>query len=349
MRPFGSPTELEHRRKLIVHRVLDDGYSIKDISKVFDVHPSSIRRWLRDFEKNGDAGLCIHPASGRPPKLTYFQEKIVTRWILEKPTTFGFNTDLWTTSRLAQVIEREFGIHFNSDYLVDWLRDRHLTPQKPQKIPRKRDPEAISEWLKYDWPRIKKKAARKKAYLALIDETGLFMTPLLKRTWAPRGHPPSLDIKMGGQNEKVSVAGAICLTPNRGRLGLFYKALVNDYFDKFFMAAFLEAMLRSYKKPIVAVWDGGRNHSGDPINELMDEYSNKLFLEPLPPYAPVINPVESVWSWLKYGKLANFSPKDVWDLERKVEQHLRPAYSDQDWLTSMWRQSELPLPRRLEH
>lgn len=347
MRPTGSPSELEHRRKLIVHRIIDEGYDTREVGDLFGVDASSIRRWLRAYEKNGDAGLLSQDIGGRPPKLTIFQEKIIARWIGEKPTSFGFQTDLWTAPRLSQLIEQEFRIHFNPHYLVEWLRARHFSPQKPQKIPKERDPKAIAYWLKHDWPRIKQKAARKRAYLALIDESGLFMAPLLKRSWAPRGHPPTLKIKGRGNSEKVSVAAAICLTPRRDKLGLFFKTLINDYFDSFFMAAFLEAMLRAFKRPIVTVWDGGRNHTGGPIRELLKAFPEKLILEKLPPYAPVINPVEFTWGWLKFGKLSNFSPKDVWDLDRRVVHELASISSDQAMLRGLFHRSDLPLPRAL--
>ena len=38
-----------------------------------------------------------------------------------------------------------------------------------------------------------KKARRQEASLALIDESGLLMAPLVRRTWAPRGQTPDLD------------------------------------------------------------------------------------------------------------------------------------------------------------
>ena len=44
----------------------------------------------------------IHP--GPPPKLTTTQEKIIRRWLIDKPTKHGFATELWTGPRLAQVI-----------------------------------------------------------------------------------------------------------------------------------------------------------------------------------------------------------------------------------------------------
>jgi transposase len=347
MRPNGLPLELEHRRQLVVHRIIDDGYKIDEISKFFGIDASSIRRWLRTYEHEGEKGLIAKQASGRPPKLTIFQEKIVSRWICEKATSFEFNTELWTAPRLTQLIKREFGISFNSHYLVDWLRERHFTPQKPQKIPMKRDPVAIAHWLQHEWPRIKQKAHRKGAYLALIDESGLFLAPILRRSWSPRGHPPELKLNAVSRTGKVSVAAAICLTPKRDKVGLYFKTLINDYFDSFSMAAFLEAMVRSFKKPVIVIWDGGRNHTGGPIRDLIEAFPKKLILEKLPPYAPVINPVEFVWSWLKFGKLSNFNPSDVWDLDRRVEKELSSIASDQNLLRGLFHRSDLPLPRAL--
>lgn len=347
MRPVGSPAELERRRNLIVHRVLYDGYSLNEASRAFGVNQWSIRRWLKFYEGDGEKGLLAQPSSGRPPKLSRFQEKIVSQWIKENPTKFGFRTELWTASRVAQLIKHEFGVNFNSRYLVEWLRDRRFTPQKPQRTPKERNPEEIAHWLRNDWPRIKQKAARKRAFLMLIDESGFFMAPLLRRTWAPRGHPPELKFQKGGKIQKVSVAAAMCLNPKRDTLGLFYKTLIDDYFDSFNMAAFLEAMLRSFKGTIVAIWDGGRNHTGAPIRELLKDFPGKLILEDLPPYAPMLNPVEFVWGWLKSGKLSNFSPKDVWDLDKRIVHELNSIYNHQEMLRRLFHRSKLPLPRTL--
>ena len=81
--------------------------------------------------------------------------------VRRQPDEHGFDTDLWTASRLGELIREEFGVRLNSRYLGAWLRDRGFTPQKPQRIPRERDPKAIAAWLESDWPRIKKKPADK--------------------------------------------------------------------------------------------------------------------------------------------------------------------------------------------
>jgi transposase len=161
MRTEGAPNELERRRRLAVQRLLD-GYSTREVADFLGVDPSSVRRWLAAFRRQGVEGLVARPVPGRPTKLSSTQEKIALRWLTDSPLEHGFTTELWTASRLGQLIQEEFGIRLNSKYLSAWLRDRGFTPQKPQRVPRERDPKAIAEWLASDWPRIKKKRGGRK-------------------------------------------------------------------------------------------------------------------------------------------------------------------------------------------
>jgi transposase len=160
MRDKGSPAELEHRRLLAIQRVLQ-GDAVDEIAEFLGVAPRSVRRWVAAYRQEGVGGLAARPAASRPPKLTRSQEKVIRRWLAGKPTEHGFPTDLWTGPRLARMIRQEFQVDLNSKYLTAWLRDRGFTPQKPHRIPRERDPEAIAAWLAADWPRIKKRPGGK--------------------------------------------------------------------------------------------------------------------------------------------------------------------------------------------
>jgi transposase len=156
MRDHGTPAELEHRRLLAVQRVLE-GYSTEEVAEFLGVDPRSVRRWVAIHRQAGNEGLLARPTAGRPRKLTYTQEKIVRRWLADKPTEHGFATDLWTGPRVAHLIRQEFGIELNPKDLTVWLRRRGFTPQRPRRVPRQRDPEEIAAWLETQWPRIKKR------------------------------------------------------------------------------------------------------------------------------------------------------------------------------------------------
>jgi transposase len=161
MRSIGSPAELEHRRYLAIRRLLE-GSSSGEVAEFLDVELRSVQRWWRIFLQRGWKGLAATAGAGRPQKLTSTQEKIAIRWLQDKPTDFGFTTELWTCRRLSGLIWQEWRIRLQPRYLPRWLRERGFTLQKPERVPRERNHEAIARWLATDWPRIKKKRRRTK-------------------------------------------------------------------------------------------------------------------------------------------------------------------------------------------
>lgn len=173
------------------------------------------------------------------------------------------------------------------------------------------------------------------------------MAPLVRRTWAPRGETPRLVQSGGSRREKVSIAAALWLNPHRDTLELYFQTLPNDFFNAWTVAAFLEALLKTVPGRIVAVWDGGPMHKGDPIRQAQEIYSDRLTLERLPPYAPMLNPVEFLWSWLKYDRLNNFAPQNATELNQRVFAELIEVRRDQAFLRNLFRASDLPLPRAL--
>src|SRR4051794_7796718 len=316
MRTIGSPAELERRRFLAVERV-SEGYAAEEVAEFLGVDPSSVRRWVAAFHSHGAAGLATRPVPGRPPKLTTTQEKIALRWLADNPTDHGFAPEIWTAPRLGLLIEEEFGAPFPPDYLTAWLRQRGYTPQLPRRVPRERDEREIARWLSEDWPRIKRKARRRDAYLVLMDESGLLMAPLRRRSWALRGNPPQMKQK-ANHREKVSVAGALWLTPSRDRLGLAFQTIVNGYFTHVEVAEFLSGAVQWLEAPLIVIWDGGSMHKGDPINDPAQESRGRRGWERLPAHARVLMPMERLWTCLKPKKLSTSPPQDAQHLNEAV-------------------------------
>lgn len=325
---------------------VSEGYTAVEVADFLGVDSGSVRRWVTAFRSEGAAALAARPACGRPPKLTTTQEKVVHRWLADNPLDYGFATELWTAPRLRLLIEQEFAVTFHPDYLGTWLRQRGYTPQLPRQVHREADPCEIARWLAEDWPRIKHKARRRGACLMLLDESGLLMAPLRRRSWSLRGHPSEIKHK-AGQREKVSVAGAIWLTPSRDRLSFAYQTLVNGYFSNVEVAEFLSGALQWLSEPLVVIWDGGSMHKGGPIREVVAQSKGRLDLEPLPPHAPKLNPVEQVWTWLKYSRLCNFTPQGALDLNDAIIRELDPIRDGQPRLRNFFHASLLPLPRAL--
>src|SRR5262249_34106467 len=135
--------------------------------------------------------------------------------------------------------------------------------------------------------------------------------------------------------------------PQRDHLGLAYQTLVDGYFTNQEVADFLQAGLEGLDEPLVVVWDGGTTHKGDPLRDLLARAGPRLDIEPLPPHAPELMPVELLWRWLKYGRLCNFAPRDAHHLNEAVVRELEAVSDDQVLLRAFFDQSDLPMPRAL--
>lgn len=186
----------------------------------------------------------------------------------------------------------------------------------------------------------KKSARRQHAHLVLIDESGFLMSPLVRRTLAPRGHTPILKTK-GSRREKVSITAAMTVSPKRRRLGLYWRTFPRDYVTGERSADFLRYLLRHLRGKVIVVWDGGPMHKGPHIRKVLHDYP-RLHLERLPPYAPDLNPVEYLWAHTKYNNLPNYLPDDVLELDKTIHKEMAAARKSSEQLSGHFDAAKLP-------
>lgn len=68
---------------------------------------------------------------------------------------------------------------------------------------------------------------------------------------------------------------------------------------------FLRHVRRHVRGRVVLLWDGVQPHRAAVVREWIARNDSWLTIQRLPPYAPDLNPVEAMWSWLKGTALAN--------------------------------------------
>ena len=157
MRSKGTAAELEARRQSAVARV-NEGWAQKDVAAFLGVHRVTVAKWVARHRTDKDDGLKAKPTPGRPRFLTPAQERKVLGWLAESPTKHGFDTDLWTARRVAELIHTTFGVRFHPNYLREWLSKRGYSPQKPVRRAKPRNPMAIDSWLGQGDPAVRKKS-----------------------------------------------------------------------------------------------------------------------------------------------------------------------------------------------
>jgi DDE superfamily endonuclease len=188
----------------------------------------------------------------------------------------------------------------------------------------------------------KKNAARWGAAIVFIDEAGFMMGPHRRRSWAPRGQTPVLH-QRGRSRLKVSVIGALSISPGRHRVRAWFAFEPQASFDGSHILAFLQALLRSLRCPVVLVWDRLQAHRGQPVKGWLAANGHRIHAELLPAYAPELNPVELIWGYAKTNPLANFAPVTVDALLTQTKLAAQLIGSDQALLRSMLRHGPLSL------
>jgi transposase len=109
------------------------------------------------LRRRGTAGLKAQPAPGRPTRLEARQVRRLPALLRKGALAWGYTTDLWTTTRIAEVIRREFGIRFHRAHVGRLLAKLNWSCQKPERRAIERDEAAVAQWKRYRWFALKKK------------------------------------------------------------------------------------------------------------------------------------------------------------------------------------------------
>lgn len=144
-------------RRLRAMSLLDQGWIQARIARELGVTPAAVSQWVKARRRGGDAALRAKPHAGPKPKLNDRQLRRLEKLLLRGPTKHGYLTELWTLDRVAQVIQRSFGVMYDSSSVWHVLKRMGWSCQKPQRRARERDEQAIARWRKREWPRIKKR------------------------------------------------------------------------------------------------------------------------------------------------------------------------------------------------
>lgn len=166
------------------------------------------------------------------------------------------------------------------------------------------------------------------------------MSPLLRRTWAPRGLTPTLAFRQR-RHEKVLAIGALVVSPHRRRVTLYLTLHPKQSIRGPHVLRLLRHLRRHLPGPLLLLWHRGKPHRQEQVRDYLERHP-QWHVEWLPPYAPELNPQEQVWTYLKFGCLSNFAPDDVEQIRRQVRQHARRAARRPQLLKNLFRNSQLP-------
>ncbi len=108
--------EMESRR-LLAAQELQRGLTQSQVARKFGVSRTTASRWNRALSGRGVEALRKRRAPGRPSRLTREQLAAVTEIYKGGPRSAGFDSERWTTVRLADAIYARFGVRYDPDHV----------------------------------------------------------------------------------------------------------------------------------------------------------------------------------------------------------------------------------------
>jgi transposase len=137
------------------------GWWNKDIAAALGVSQGAVSQWLRRGREGGVDALQRKPHPGPTPRLTAEQRAAIPGLLARGAEAYGFRGDVWTATRIAEVIWRTFGVRYHRDHVSRLLRQIGWSRQQPVERATQRNEQAIEAWYEERWPAIKKKRATK--------------------------------------------------------------------------------------------------------------------------------------------------------------------------------------------
>ena len=168
------------------------------------------------------------------------------------------------------------------------------------------------------------------------------LTPVVRRTYAPRGETPVL--RAWDRRDRISAVSAITVSPERRRLGLYFMLLPDDAnVHAEDVVRFLRLIRRHVGPKVTVVWDRSKTHDRSMAVREFLRRNTGVRTERFPGYAPDLNPDEGVWDYAKYARMPNFVPRDTAQLRRKLRYEFKRLAGRPDLLASFIRHSGLPM------
>jgi transposase len=153
---------LEERR-LLGARLLRQGVPQAEVARQVGVHRQSVSRWAEQLEQGGRRALKKAGRAGRKPRLSAADLQRIEQGLKRGPEALGYETSLWTTWRVAHLIEKECGIRYHPSQAWRILRQLGWSCQRPVGRALERNEAKIRQWKQKRWPGIKKKPEKKGA------------------------------------------------------------------------------------------------------------------------------------------------------------------------------------------
>ena len=138
-----------------------EGYSAPEISSILKLSNATVQPWIKNWNTFGEEGLFEGHRSGRNCRMSDSQKDTLCDIIESGPIAYGYNSGLWTSPMVTNVISEEFKILYHPGHVRKILKNLGFSVQRPTLELINKDPAEGHRWIRYKYPNLKKKLSQK--------------------------------------------------------------------------------------------------------------------------------------------------------------------------------------------
>ena len=269
--------------------LIDKEVDYRTIESLTGFKERSVLIFRQRYLKAGLEGL-EHKRKGKPKRLLSQsqREEIINFLTLTTPKEHGYESDFWSTSVLAHLIEEKYGVVYKSKkpfYLL--FEEAKLSFHKPGQVYEKRDEGKVEVWKTETKPKVEEAFQDPETIILCEDEMVLSSTTTFQKIWLKKGEYPKIEVSNTKKNK--SIYGFLNMKTGQEH------AFIKDWQNMHITVEVLKEIRAFYPdKKIMLFWDGAGWHRGSAVQDFIKE-DGRIEVIYFPPYSPEENPQEHVW------------------------------------------------------
>jgi transposase len=231
-----------------------------------------------------------HKGKGRPKALlTKAQrEEILTFLTKRSPKDHGYESDFWSTSILAHLIQAKYGVAYKSKkpfYLL--FEEAKFSFHKPGQVYEKRNEIKVEAWKEEIKPKLEEAFQDPTRVILCADEMVLSTVTTFQQIWLKKGEYPKVEVSNTKKNK--SIYGFLNIKTGREH------TFIRDWQNMHITVDVLKEIRVFYpEQKILLIWDCAGWHRGSVVQGFIKE-DGHIDVIYFPPYSPEENPQEHVW------------------------------------------------------
>ena len=273
---------------------VEAGASRREAAEHFDLSPSAVIKWVKQFHQTGS--VMAKPGGGSTSPLEEYED-----WLLglvaEQPD--------WTLNEIVAAM-RKRGIPGSRTAVWRFFQRHNITVKKKSLRATEQDREDVAK-ARRRWMR--QQGLFDPARLVFIDETATSTNMVRTRGRSVCGERLIGKVPQGHWETLTFVAGLRCN-------GVVAPFMIKGAMDgESFLAYIEQVLVPTLKRKQIVIMDNLPVHKVAGVREAIEAVGAKLLL--LPKYSPDLNPIELFFSKLK-ALLRKAAQRTIPDLFRKV-------------------------------